>query len=135
MAQTTPAKRWPEAPRAQPLAALACIALMLVAANILAWRYLPQHFDLTAEHLYTLSPGTRATLAKIDEPITLRFYYSSQLGDALPTDAVYAQRVRDLLDEYAAAAHGKIRLEIDDPQPFAFAEDRAVALGLQGVPL
>ena len=31
--------------------------------------------DLTGEQLYTLSSGTRRTLARIDEPITLRFYY------------------------------------------------------------
>ena len=31
--------------------------------------------------------------------------------------------------------HGKIRLEVYDPQPFSDDEDRAVAFGLQGVPL
>ena len=72
--------------RARPVAwsALVCIALMLVAVNIIAGRFLPARLDLTAEQLYTLSRGTRQTLAQIDEPITLRFYYSTRLGDALP---------------------------------------------------
>jgi ABC-type uncharacterized transport system involved in gliding motility auxiliary subunit len=48
---------------------------------------------------------------------------------------VYAQRVRELLDQYVAAAHGKLRLEIYQPLPFSDIEDRAVAFGLQGVPL
>jgi ABC-type uncharacterized transport system involved in gliding motility auxiliary subunit len=43
--------------------------------------------------------------------------------------------VRELLDQYVAAAHGKIRLEVYNPLPFSDAEDRAVAFGLQGVPL
>jgi ABC-type uncharacterized transport system involved in gliding motility auxiliary subunit len=43
--------------------------------------------------------------------------------------------VRELLDQYVAAAHGKIRLEAYNPLPFSDAEDRAVAFGLQGVPL
>jgi ABC-type uncharacterized transport system involved in gliding motility auxiliary subunit len=79
------------------LAALLCIALMLVATNIIAGRFLPVRLDLTAERLYTLSSGTRQTLSRIDEPITLRFYYSTRLGQAIPSYGVYAQRVRELL--------------------------------------
>jgi len=122
-------------PRARSLAALACVAVMLVSVNIIAAQFLPQRFDLTAERLYTLSPGTRQTLARIDEPITLRFYYSTRLGETVPSYGVYAHRVRELLDQYVAAAHGKIRLEVYDPQPFSAIEDRAVAFGLQAVPL
>jgi ABC-type uncharacterized transport system involved in gliding motility auxiliary subunit len=115
--------------------ALVCIALILVAANVIVARFVPGRLDLSAEKLYTLSDGTLRTLAKIDEPITLRFYYSPRLGDAAPNIAVYAQRVRELLIEYAAAAAGKIRLEVLDPTPFSDVEDRAVAFGLQAVPL
>ncbi len=121
--------------RGRSLAGLLCIALLLVATNIIAARFLPMRLDLTAERLYTLSSGTRQTLARIDEPITLRFYYSTRLGQAIPAYGVYAQRVRELLDQYVAAAHGKLRLEVYQPQPFSDIEDRAVAFGLQGVPL
>ena len=121
--------------RAVAVAALVMIALMLVSANIVAARFLASRLDLTAERLYTLSQGTRQTLAKIDEPITLRFYYSTRLGDEVPSYGVYAQRVREMLDQYVAAAHGKIRLEVYNPQAFSEVEDRAVAFGLKGVPL
>jgi ABC-type uncharacterized transport system involved in gliding motility auxiliary subunit len=117
------------------VAALVCIALMLISVNIVSSRFLAARADLTAERLYTLSPGTLRTLAKIDEPITLRFYYSSRLGNDVPAYGVYAQRVRELLDQYVAASHGKLRLEVYNPQPFSDVEDRAVAFGLQGVPL
>jgi ABC-type uncharacterized transport system involved in gliding motility auxiliary subunit len=116
-------------------AALVCIALMLVSANIIIGRFFTARLDLTTEHLYTLSPGTLHTLARIDEPIILRFYYSTRLGDEVPAYGVYAQRVRELLAQYVAAAHGKIRLETYNPQPFSDVEDRAVAFGLQAVPL
>jgi ABC-type uncharacterized transport system involved in gliding motility auxiliary subunit len=121
--------------RAVAITALVCIALMLVSANILIARFFSARLDLTAEHLYTLSPGTLHTLARIDEPITLRFYYSNRLGDEVPAYGVYAQRVRELLEQYVAAAHGKLRLEIFNPQPFSDVEDQAVAFGLQAVPL
>jgi ABC-type uncharacterized transport system involved in gliding motility auxiliary subunit len=121
--------------RALTIAALACIAIMLVAVNLIAAQFGAVRVDLTRDRLYTLSRGTRATLAKIDEPITLRLYYSTKLGDALPSYAVYQRRVRELLDQYVAASGGKLRLETYDPLPFSDVEDRAVALGLQGAPL
>jgi ABC-type uncharacterized transport system involved in gliding motility auxiliary subunit len=121
--------------RARAWIALVCIGLMLIAVNIIAGRFLTARLDLTGERLYTLSRGTRQTLTRIDEPITLRFYYSTRLGDSVPAYGVYAQRVRELLDEYVTAAKGKLRLEIHNPQPFSDVEDRAVAFGLQAVPL
>ena len=121
--------------RAVAITALVLIGVMLISANIVAGRFLASRIDLTAEHLYTLSPGTRNTLAKIDEPITMRFYYSTRLGDEVPSYGVYAQRVREMLDQYVAKAHGRLRLEVHNPQPFSDVEDRAVAFGLKGVPL
>ena len=121
--------------RAVAAVALVCIALMLISVNIIAARLFAWRLDLTREHLYTLSRGTERTLARIEEPITLRFYFSNRLADEVPSYGVYAQRVRELLDQYVAASHGKIRLEVYNPLPFSDAEDRAVAFGLQGVPL
>jgi len=115
--------------------ALVCIAVMLVAVNVVAAGFPSLRLDLTQERLYTLAAGTRQSLTKIDEPVTLRFYYSTRIADAAPAYGVYAQRVRELLDQYVATSHGKIRLEVYDPQPFSDAEDRAVAFGLQRVPL
>src|SRR5207237_1273164 len=80
-------------------------------------------------------PGSRSTLSKIDEPLTLRFYFSKRLGDEIPSYGLYAQRVREMLQEYTALARGKIRFEELNPVPFSDVEDRAVAFGLQGVPI
>ncbi|HYP35561.1 MAG TPA: hypothetical protein VEQ62_04415, partial [Stellaceae bacterium] len=54
--------------RGVAVAVLVLIVLMVASANIVAARFLTSRLDLTAEHLYTLSQGTRNTLAKIDEP-------------------------------------------------------------------
>jgi ABC-type uncharacterized transport system involved in gliding motility auxiliary subunit len=122
--------------RSMAIAALICALVLFVAINVIAGHVLTgARLDLTREHLYTLSQGSKNTLAHIDEPITLRFYYSPRLGDEAPSYGVYAQRVREMLEEYAALAKGKIRLEIVNPEPFSPAEDRAVAFGLQGVPI
>ncbi len=121
--------------RGRSIFALVAIGLILVAGNIVVGRYGALRLDLTSEHLYSLAGGTSRTLASISEPITLRLYYSNRLGDSAPSYGVYAQRVRELLDQYVAASGGKIRLEVHDPQPFSDAEDRAVAYGLQAVPI
>jgi len=108
--------------------ALVCAVVLFVAVNVLADRTLrTTRIDLTDGHLYTLSKGSLDTLSKLDEPITLRFYYSPRLGDEVPSLGIYAQRVREMLEEYAALARGKIDLQILNPEPFSPVEDRAVA--------
>lgn len=91
--------------------------------------------DLTQEKTFTLSEGTFKTLREMQEPVTLRFFYSTKLGETVPTYGAYAARVRALLERYAALSRGKIRLEILNPAPFSEDEDRAVAFGVQAVPV
>ena len=118
------------------LLSLASAAVLFVSVNVIANNLLrSSRIDLTASRIYTLSDGTARTLAQIQEPVTLRFYYSRRLGNEIPSYGIYAQRVRETLEEYAARAKGKIDLQVIDPEPFSAEEDRAVALGLQGVPL
>src|SRR5947209_7161106 len=116
--------------------ALLCAIALFVGINVIADRTLrTERIDLTDQKLFTLSGGSKSTLAKIDEPVTVRFYFSKRLGEEIPTYALYAQRVREMLQEYAALARGKIRFEEYNPLPYSDTEDRAVAFGLQGVPI
>ena len=91
--------------------------------------------DLTQGKIYTLSTGTKQILANLKEPVTLRLFYSRQLGSTVPTYGSYADHVREMLRDYAADSNGKVRLEFYDPEPFSDTEDHAMAYGLQGVPL
>jgi len=121
---------------AAALWSLLAALILFVAVNVIAEQVLRgSAIDLTDKHLYTLAEGSKKILAKIAEPITLRFYYSPKLGEAAPPYGIYAQRVREMLEQYSALAPGKIKLEVLDPEPFSADEDRAVAFGLQGVAL
>ncbi len=113
---------------------LACV-LFLAVSSIAARLFPAASVDLTDQGLYTLSGGTKAILQRIDEPITLKFYYSKRLGEVVPSYGVYADRVRALLQRYASIAGGKIHLEILNPTPFSELEDQATAAGLQAVTL
>ena len=116
--------------------ALVLLAVLFVAANVLASFSLTSlRVDLTQDRLYSLSPATLSILDAVEEPVTLRFYYSKRLGSQVPGYGVYADRVRDTLQEYADRSDGRVILEIYDPEPFTPVEDRAVAFGLQSVSL
>jgi ABC-type uncharacterized transport system involved in gliding motility auxiliary subunit len=90
--------------------------------------------DLTENSLYTLSDGTKNILRGLTEPVTLRFYYSAEAASEYPTVRAYAERIRDLLNEYRGYAGGNLIIEEINPEPYTEEEDRAVAAGLQAAP-
>ncbi len=116
--------------------AVLAVAAILIGINMLAeTRLADLQIDLTARHLYTLSSGTRSVVGGLKEPITLRLYYSRALGSRIPAYGAYADRVSEMLRQYARISNGRVKLEFYDPEPFSDTEDRAMAYGLQGVPI
>lgn len=92
-------------------------------------------FDLTENNLYTVSPGTRALLSNIEEPINLYYFFSdTETSDITPLRN-FATRVRELLEELDAVAGENLNLNIIDPVPFSEDEDRAAQFGLQPINL
>jgi len=115
---------------------IALAAVLFGAFNMMSSAALRSaRFDLTEHQLYTLSDGTKNVLGNLAEPITLRFYLSKKLATGLPGIKGYATRVQEMLEEYAQVADGHLLLQVMDPEPFSEEEDRAVAYGLQGIPL
>jgi len=113
-------------------AGLVFVALALVAINLIS-QSIKVRADLTKEKAYTLSPGTRAILKKLDTPVKIRFYCSQ--GESASPDIVflkgYAKQVRDLLLEYKHVAGGKLTIEEYDPEPASDAEDSARLDGVE----
>ncbi len=118
------------------LVGLVLAAIIFLSVNIFAnAAFTSWQLDLTEDDLFTLSPGTSTVLAAIDEPIAVQLYFSESLAERSPLHANLYNRVRELLERYADISGGRLQLEILNPQPFTDVEDRAVASGLQGVPL
>jgi len=113
------------------------VALALfLGINIIANQTLTAvRLDLTENNLYTLSKGSKNILHTIQEPITVRFYYSAQQFSDVPQLLNYGKRVRDMLEEYVAVGKGGLKLLIIDPEPFSEAEDEAVGNGIRQLPL
>jgi ABC-type uncharacterized transport system involved in gliding motility auxiliary subunit len=116
------------------MAAIAAVlgAVIFVCVNIMSSQLLGStRVDLTQQHLYSLSNGTRTLLGELNEPLRFRLFLSSGLTKQAPQLAAFAGRVRAMLDAYVAASNGHIVLEVIDPRPFSEDEDRAVAYGIQ----
>jgi ABC-type uncharacterized transport system involved in gliding motility auxiliary subunit len=95
--------------------------------------------DVTGPKVYTLSAGTKAILGKLNQPITLKLFYSKTAAMKGP-DMVkfynnYFDFVRSFLDEYVVAAKGMVKLEIIDPRPFSEDEMQAIQYGLKKFPI
>jgi ABC-type uncharacterized transport system involved in gliding motility auxiliary subunit len=107
------------------------IMLVVVIAFYVVTGALKDRIDLTAEKAFTLSPGTKKILDRLDSRVTIR-YYCTQSGAMPPTLRTYAQHVEDLLGEYQEASHGKIVIKKFDPEPDSDAEDSARLDGIEG---
>lgn len=112
------------------IAAIVLLLIGLVLVNYLA-SVVPWRLDATAEHIYTLSPGTRALLAKIKDPITLDLYFSKGTSGQFIEYKNYASRVEEMLRQYQRAGRGRIELNFIDPEPDTPEEEKATAAGIE----
>ena len=116
--------------KAFALVLLALILVIVGAANYIL-SALSARVDLTAEQLYTLSPGSKAVLGKLDRKVTLKFFFSESAKDMPPSLKTYAEQVRDLLGEYERAGNGNVTLETYDPKQDSDEEEWAVKYGIE----
>jgi ABC-type uncharacterized transport system involved in gliding motility auxiliary subunit len=125
----------PVSRRLYAIAAMIAAVVIFAGLNIAAdATFTTERLDLTQNGLYTLAPGTRHIVENLREPITLKFFYSKKVASDYAQIQAYANRVRDLLQEYAALSHGKIVVQEIDPEPYTPAEDEASANGLSAAP-
>ncbi len=110
---------------------VAVMFLIIVAVNVITSVF-KTRIDLTEGKLYTLAPGTKAILKKLDSPVEIRFYYSKSETRKPSNLENYARAVEDLLGELGQASGGKIEIKKLDPKPDSEAEDLANLDGVEG---
>lgn len=93
----------------------------------------PVRIDLSAQRGAHLSPGSRAVVAALKEPLVLTLYRTRRGLEQRPDIRDRGERVRTLLDAYQAASHRHIVLRERDPIRFSVLEDEALRAGV--VPL
>jgi len=112
---------------------VAVMFVVIVAVNLIA-SAVRGRLDMTEDKLYTLSPGTRSILKKLDTPVEVRFYFSESEARVPSGDRTYAKQVEDLLQEFGEASRGKIKVRKIDPKPDTEAEEMAQADGVEPRP-
>ena len=112
------------------VAGLAVLAVVIGAANMILSN-LPLRVDMTGEKLYTLSKGSKAVLGKLENDVTLKFYFSSSSAEMPMQFKTYSQQVLNLLKEYERAGKGHVALEAYDPKPDSDAEEWAQRYGVE----
>ncbi|MBI1842669.1 MAG: Gldg family protein, partial [Verrucomicrobia bacterium] len=107
--------------------------VIIVAANVILG-VAKARVDMTQEKLFTLSAGTKTIidqLAKKDQSAQIRFYFNND-RDVHPVLKNYAQRVEDLLGEFAVYSKGRIEVKKLNPQPDSDEQDAAKLDGVEG---
>jgi hypothetical protein len=96
--------------------------LNLVAFNALMARRTGLRLDLTQEGLYSITPATSRLLASLDDDVLIHGYFSQRTHPKL---APLVPQIEDLLSEYAALSHGRVKYEILDPNNDEMAQQEA----------
>lgn len=83
----------------------------LAFVNLLGERFYAR-FDWTSDHRYSLSDASVALVKSLEDPVLIRFYLTPGLPQPYESQGRY---MRDLLQEFRAASHGKVTVETIAP--------------------
>lgn len=92
-------------------------------------------YDFTEEKYLSLTKNTKDILRKLDRPVIAKVYYSPVLGNRNPQIRDLFDRIKLMLKQYKAYSNGKFDYRIYMPHFLDKTEDRAIADGIQPIPL
>ena len=91
--------------------------------------------DITEDGLYTLSPGTKKIIGRInpDEPVIIKFFATND--DRVMPDLLkpHARSIEDLLLEFEKQGNNNVTLEVVHPNPDTDEEDKAKDSEIRGM--
>jgi ABC-2 type transport system permease protein len=90
----------------------------------------PLNLDLTADHRFTLSAGTKTTLAGLPDIVSITLYASRELP--APVQLI-KQDIEDILRDYAGLGNNKIKISIISPEAEPQLEQEATNAGINKI--
>ena len=99
---------------------------ILVMINAIGIRYFLRT-DLTSSKIYSLSKSSKDVAAKLDDKVLIKAYFSPNLPSPLNTNERY---LRDMLEDYRAFSHGKLRYEFVKPDDEKKFTEEAESFGI-----
>lgn len=98
----------------------------LILLNVLSNRFFLR-LDFTADQRYTLSKVSKNILKEVDEPVSIKAYFTEDLPPQLLT---IKKDFRDMLTEYKNRSKGKITFEFINPNENQDTENEAIQKGI-----
>ncbi len=95
----------------QSLIELSLVLTLLVFANLILASYFFR-VDLTSEKRYSLSPSSKKLAGKVDDVLFVKVYLEGEFPSGFKR---LRQSTKEMLDEFAAYANGKLQYEFIDP--------------------
>jgi len=95
----------------ESLAFLGVIAGILIGLNVLGLFFFGRA-DVTEKRLFSLSDGSKRVVTNLEDQLEINAYFTKDLPPPFNATERY---VRDLLDEYQAAAKGKLKVRFINP--------------------
>lgn len=92
-------------------------------------------YDFTEEKYLSLTKNTKDILHKLNRPVTAKLYYSPILGQRNPQIRLIFDQIKLLLKQYKTYGRGNFDYRIYMPNFLDKVEDKAIADGLQPIPL
>lgn len=105
------------------------VILIVIAFNLVGNEF-HLRLDFTEDHEYTLSPATQNILDELEDPVTVKAYFSKNLP---PDIAKTRQDFQELLIEYSNRSDGKVIYEFINPNEKETDEQEAMRNGIQPV--
>lgn len=109
---------------------VAVVFVIIVLINLIGTA-VKTRLDMTVDNQFTLSPGTKAILKKLDSPVEVRFFFSRGEKNLPAWVPSFARNVEDLLAEFEQNSGGKIEVKKYDPKPDSDAEELALNSGIE----
>ena len=86
--------------------------------------------DLTANHIYTLSPASKQLVGNLDDKLVVKAYFTDNLPSPYNNTRRY---LKEILDDYRNFSNGNFAYEIISPSDEQKLEDEAQHYGIQPV--
>jgi ABC-type uncharacterized transport system involved in gliding motility auxiliary subunit len=105
------------------------IFFIIIVVNLLSNEF---HFrlDLTEDHQYTLSDATDDILSNLEEPVTVKAYFSENMPPSIEKSR---RDFQELLVEYSAKSDGMLQYEFIDPGKSEAVQNEALQNGIQSI--
>ncbi len=111
----------------ESIASVVILIAIVIVANLIAVRFFGR-IDLTDGDVYSLSEFSKKTVRDLDNDVTVKAYFTSNLPAPYNFNARF---IKDKLDDYKAYSKGKFHYEFIDPSETAELEEEAQKFRIQ----